>query len=248
MLSKQSILMNKIHDLKVVSIILARKGSKGLKNKNIVNLAGRPLIFYTIEASKLSKYISRTIVSTDSNKIKSVAKSCGAEVPFIRPKEYSKDQSTSEEALYHCINWLKKNENFRPDIVVYLQITDPFRQVEMIDKCVEKLISNPKLDSVFMGLKKHKNYWRKVNNKYVRIADDIDSGAPRQSKEPLYREDTGIALATRTHVIEEGKRIGKNIEIIPYSQEIDFIDIHSKFDLWLSKKIIEDKKITPNKF
>ena len=142
---------------------------------------------------------------------------------------------------------VEKNENYKPDIVVYLQITDPFRSVKMIDDCIEKLISKPNLDSVFMGLKKHKNYWRKSNGKFIRIASDIDSKAPRQLKEPIYREDTGIALATKTHVIESGKRIGKNVEIIPYEQDVDFIDIHSEFELWLSEKIIKKKKIIPNK-
>ena len=144
------------------------------------------------------------------------------------------------------MDWLKENENYKPDIIVYLQITDPFRKVKMIDDCIEKLIENPQLDSVFMGLKKHKNYWRYVDGQYVRIAADIDPSAPRQLKEPIFREDTGIALASRVHVIESGKRIGEKVQIIPYEQDVDFIDIHSEFDIWLSEMIIKEKKISPN--
>ena len=87
--------------------------------------------------------------------------------------------------------------------MVDLQITDPFRKNGMIDKCIEKLINSPSLDSVFMGLVKHKNYWRKLNGKYERLADDIEPGQPRQIKEPFFREDTGIALATKVEVIKE---------------------------------------------
>ena len=77
-----------------------------------------------------------------------------------------------------------------------------------------------------------------LDGKYKRLADDIDPAKPRQIKEPVFREDTGIALATKVEVIKEGRRIGKNIEIIPYEQNVDFIDIHDEFDLWLSKKLI----------
>ena len=68
----------------------------------------------------------------------------------------------------------------------------------------------------------------------------------RQEREPVFREDTGIALATKVEVIKEGRRIGKNIEIIPYEQNVDFIDIHSEFDLWLSQMLINEKNIYPN--
>jgi len=239
-------LSKSISKLNIISIILAREGSKGLKNKNIIDLCGKPLISFTIEASKMSKYISRTIVSTDCEKTKEISLSYGAEVPFLRPSEISNDLATSEDALKHAVDWLEKNENYYPDIIVYLQITDPFRKNGMIDKCIEKLIENPNLDSVFMGLVKHKNYWRKLNGKYERLADDIDSTQPRQIKEPIFREDTGIALATKVEVVKQGRRIGKNIEIIPYEQNVDFIDIHNEFDLWLSKILINERNIYPN--
>lgn len=204
------------------------------------------MISYTIEASLASKYVSRTIVSTDSKEIKKIALQYGAEVPFLRPKPLSNDSAKSESALKHAISWLNENENYEPDIVVYLQITDPFRKKDMIDKCVEKLINNPKLDSAFMALTTHKNYWRKKNGKFIKLANDIESDAPRQIKEPIYREDTGIALASRVEVIKSGKRIGDNAEIIPYEQKADFIDIHSEFDLWLSEQLINEKNIIPN--
>ena len=93
-------------DLNIISVILARGGSKGLKNKNIIHLCGKPLIHYTIKASKMSKYITRTIVSTDCEETKELALLSGAEVPFIRPDEISDDLSTSEVALKHAMEWI----------------------------------------------------------------------------------------------------------------------------------------------
>ena len=231
----------------VVAIIPARGGSKGLPKKNILPLAGRPLINYTIEAAKDAKLVSKVIVSTDDEKIREIALGSGAEVPFLRPPEYSTDQSKVEEALKHAVVWLKENEAYKPDIVVYLQVTDLFRQRGMIDKCVQVLMDNPKVDSAFMGLPVHKNFWRKKNGNFVRLADDIPYGVPRQEREPLYREDTGVALATRYEVVMAGKRLGKNCQVVPYEQEVDFIDIHSEFDMWLSEVIMNKKEIIPNK-
>lgn len=233
-------------DLNVVSIILARGGSKGLPRKNIKSLAGKPLIAYSIEAAKQSKHVSRVIVSTDDDEIASVALQYGAEVPFIRPANLADDDATSEVALKHTVEWLRTNENYNVDIVVYLQVTDVFRKSHMIDDCVQVLLDNPDIDSAFMGLVEHKNYWRNENGKFIRLANDIPYGVPRQKREPVYREDTGIALATRAEVVLQGKRIGENCHVVPYEQDVWFIDIHSEFDLWLSEKIITDKNILPN--
>ena len=230
----------------IVAIILARRGSKGLLNKNIALLDGKPLISYSIECAKQSKYIDRIIVSTDDHKIQEVANKYGAETPFLRPKMYSGDSATSETALRHAVEWLSTYENYSADIVVYLQITDLFRTVEMIDLCVEALINDHSIDSAFMGLIMHKNIWRKIGQKYMQLADDIPYGLPRQEKEPLYREDPGIALATRKEVVLSGRRIGENCKIVPYEQDVDFIDIHTEFDLWLSEVLITKRGIKPN--
>jgi len=232
--------------LNILSIIPARGGSVRVPKKNVKLLNGKPLIAYAIEASQQSKYVNRIIVSTDSDEIKKVANKYGAETPFLRPKMYSGDSATSETALRHAVEWLSTYENYSADIVVYLQITDLFRTVEMIDLCVEALINDHSIDSAFMGLIMHKNIWRKIGQKYMQLADDIPYGLPRQEKEPLYREDTGIALATRKEVVLSGRRIGENCKIVPYEQDVDFIDIHTEFDLWLSEVLITKRGIKPN--
>lgn len=230
----------------IVAIILARGGSKGLPKKNILPINGKPLIAYSIEAANKSKYVDRIIVSTDSQEIANIAIENGAEVPFIRPSNLADDDATSEIALKHAVEWLSDHENYKVDIVVYLQTTDLFRTKTMIDDCIEVLLNQPKIDSSFMGLEVHKNYWRKVDGKFKRLAADIPYGIPRQQREPLYREDTGLALATRSSVILAGNRIGNNVHIIPYEQKVDFIDIHTEFEKWLTEILIIDGKILPN--
>ena len=231
----------------IVAIILARGGSKGLPKKNILPINGKPLIVYSIEAAKKSKYVNRVLVSTDDQEIADIALANNAEVPFLRPKKLSNDTATSEVALKHAVEWLRDKENYQTDIIVYLQTTDLFRSKSMIDDCVKVLLKKPEVDSAFMGLEVHKNFWRKEKGKFTRLADDIPYGIARQSREPLYREDTGLALATRSSVILNGDRIGENVHIVPYDQNVDFIDIHTEFERWLSEILIKDGKIIPNK-
>lgn len=230
----------------IVAIILARGGSKGLPKKNILPINGKPLIVYSIEAAKKSKYVNRVVVSTDDQEIANIALANNAEVPFLRPKNLADDTATSEVVLKHAVEWLRDHENYKVDIVVYLQTTDLFRSKDMIDDCVEVLLNQPEIDSAFMGLEVHKNYWRKENGEFKRLASDIPYGIPRQQREPLYREDTGLALATRSAVILAGNRVGENAYIVPYEQKVDFIDIHTEFEKWLSEILITDGKILPN--
>tara|TARA_Y100001960_G_C14029372_1_gene519788 strand:- start:217 stop:543 length:327 start_codon:yes stop_codon:yes gene_type:complete len=99
------------------------------------------------------------------------------------------------------------------------------------------MLNDEKLDSVFAGHVKHKNYWEEIDEKFVRISKVSQSPLPRQIKKPVLREDTGVALATKSSVILSGKRIGKNVKIVPYEHELGFIDIHTDFDLRLSNLI-----------
>lgn len=134
--------------MKILAFIPARAGSKRVPNKNILPLNGKPLIAYTIEAAKKSKYINRIIVSTDSENIATVAREYGAEVPFIRPESISGPDSTEMEFFDHALEWLSKNECYKPDLIVLLYPTSPFRKSESIDKAVEEILKYPEADSL----------------------------------------------------------------------------------------------------
>ena len=127
---------------KILCIIPARSGSKGLPNKNILDFKGKPLLSWSIEQALQSKYNMRIIVSTDSEEYQKIANNYGAETPFIRPKEISGDYSSDYECINHCINWLRKNENNEYDIVLHLRPTQPCRKVIDIDNCLDLFIEN----------------------------------------------------------------------------------------------------------
>jgi CMP-N,N'-diacetyllegionaminic acid synthase len=126
--------------MKILAIIPARSGSKGLVNKNLLPLMGHPLISYSIKAALESKFINKIIVSTDSESIAQKAKEYGAEVPFIRPEEFAQDDSLDLDVFIHALNWLKENQNYFPDYVIQLRPTSPIRKVEIIDEAIVKFI------------------------------------------------------------------------------------------------------------
>lgn len=143
----------------IIAIITARGGSKGIPRKNIKLMNGYPMLYYTINAALNSKLINRVIVSTDDKEIAEVAKKYGAEVPFMRPLELANDTASSLSVLKHTINWLKDNENYTPDIVVFLLATYPLRESKHIDMVIEKLIeTNAKSVCTVYETDKHP-YW-----------------------------------------------------------------------------------------
>ena len=123
----------KSQKLKILAIIPARGGSKGIPLKNIKKLNKLPLVAHTIQDAKNSKQINRIIVSTDNKKIAEISRKYGAETPFLRPKSFSKNSSSTLDVVQHTIQFLKKVENYTPDIVTILLPTSPFRNSTLID-------------------------------------------------------------------------------------------------------------------
>ena len=132
---------------KILAIIPARGGSKSIKNKNIANLFGKPLIYHSIKTAKDSKLIQKIIVSTDSNKIRSIALKYGAEVPFLRPKKLANDSSKDFGVINHAIKWLEK-QNYYPDLIVHLRPTYPMRNVRFIDKNITLALKQNDFDAM----------------------------------------------------------------------------------------------------
>ena len=129
--------------LAVMAILGARSGSKGVPHKNIKPLAGKPLIAWIIGAVKKSRFVNRIIVSTDSPEYQRIARTCGAEAPFLRPPELATDRAPEFEYIKHALAWLKEHEGYAPDIVVRVMATVPLQRTEDIDAVIEKLIQDP---------------------------------------------------------------------------------------------------------
>lgn len=132
----------------ILGIIPARGGSKGLPGKNIRRINGKPLIAWTIYASKESKYLDEAIVSTDSKAIAQVAEKFGGRAPFLRPDELSKDTSASIDVIFHGIQYMKSQENKSFDIVLMLEPTSPLRDSYDIDRAIEQLIDHTTAKSI----------------------------------------------------------------------------------------------------
>ncbi|MBF0168535.1 MAG: acylneuraminate cytidylyltransferase family protein [Alphaproteobacteria bacterium] len=135
-------------NLEIAALILARGGSTGVPGKNVKPLAGTPLIGHTINVSKSSKYITRTIVATDDKQIADVARQYGADVPFLRKIEHSQKLSRAYDAYRYFLSELKETEGYRPDIMVLLFSTSYSKSVEDVDNAIAKLIET-RCDWVF---------------------------------------------------------------------------------------------------
>ncbi len=138
--------MVKTHE--VLAIIPARGGSKSIPYKNIKLLNGIPLIAYSIAAGLQAQNVNRVIVSTDDKKIADIARHYGAEVPFIRPEQFARDETTDLPVFQHALSWLAKNEKYEPDVIVQLRPTSPIRPLDCIDSAINILLSNQNADSV----------------------------------------------------------------------------------------------------
>ena len=120
----------------IVCIIPARSGSKGILNKNIVNLGGHPLLAWTIATAKKSNLINRTVVSTDSKEYQKIAREYGAEAPFLRPSNISQDNSTDLEFIKHILEFFRES-SFHPDLLIHLRPTTPLRDSQVVDEAIE---------------------------------------------------------------------------------------------------------------
>lgn len=215
----------------MISIIPARGGSKGLPGKNILPLCGKPMIAYTIEAAKQSKYIDHVIVSTDDQKIAEIALQYGAEVPFLRPNFLASDTAQAVDNYIYTIERLSKEWNTPIEEFVVLQPTSPLRIVEDIDGAIEMFMKK-KADSVISYTPEaHPVRWHKYldeNNAFIDIFDTTI--ANRQDLKTSYYPN-GAVYVFRFSMIKERKYYTDKSYgfIMPRVRSVD-IDYKEDFD------------------
>lgn len=225
--------------MKIIAIIPARGGSKGIPLKNIVPLAGKPLIHYTILSAKNSKHIDKIVVSTDNKKIAQVAESAGVCVPFLRPKRLAGDNASTIDVIKNTLKILQLRESYIPDIVVILQPTSPLRTTSLIDKSIVNLKkSNATCVLTVSKIKKHpySSFW--YSDKYLKpFQKDFQKYYQRQKYPDLYYP-TGSVYAFWRKTLETYDSIyGPRIKPIIVN---DFdIDIDSFFDLFMCEMKIK---------
>lgn len=215
----------------MIAIIPARGGSKGLPGKNILPLCGKPMIAYTIEAAKQSKYIDRVIVSTDDQNIADVALEYGAEVPFLRPEFLASDTAMAIDNYIYTIERLSKEWDVSIDEFVVLQPTSPLRLAEDIDGAIDMFLEK-KADSVISYTKEaHPVRWHKYldeNNAFIDIFDTTI--ANRQDMRTSYYPNGAVYVFRFSMIKERNYYTDKSYGfIMPRNRSVD-IDYKDDFD------------------
>lgn len=225
----------------VIAIICARGGSKGLPGKNLKEIEGKTLVGRVVSHAKQCELIDSVFVTTDDENIAASARQYGADTPFLRPESLAQDLSTTEETLKHALLEYETYKSIKYDIAVFLTATDIFRDPEWITQAIKILIEKPHLESVFVGLKTHKNFWEQnqVDGSWTRVKEWMSIYSSRQIRRFIVREDTGLACASRAWLWREGRRIGDKVEIIVNDDDFTGIDIHRKEDLLLAQAGID---------
>jgi len=213
---------------KIVCLIPARGGSKGIPRKNVKLLAGKPLIAYTIEQALQSQYIDRTIVSTDDLEIADISRQYGAEVPFLRPADLAGDQVATMDVLLHAVQWLEEKEKYDFDILVLLHATTPLRSVDDVNSCIKMLVET-KADNVFSVAEAHRNpYFNMVEAGDDGIATLSKKGGyvTRQSAPKVYDMNASIYVWWKDVLKNEKKIFLKksHIFVMPKERSIDIDD------------------------
>ncbi len=203
----------------ILALIPARGGSKGIPHKNILELAGKPLIAYSIAQAHASSWISRTIVSTDDAEIAEIARRYGAEVPFLRPAEYAQDNSPDLAVFQHALRWLLDNEGYSPELVVHLRPTGPVRRVEAIDQAIELMLAHPEADalrSVSVPAQTPYKMWRVGETGYLQPLLEVPGVIepycqPRQGLPEVYWQNGYVDIIRPSTILEKGMMAGELI-------------------------------------
>ncbi len=232
---------------KILAVVPARGGSRGVPRKNIQLLLGKPLIMYVIEAAIASGVINRLVVSTEDAEIEQIVKKNGVEV-VARPPELASDAALTEPVMAHALRALKKNGYF-PDFISLIQCTSPFLTGQVIKDAVSKVTTGG-FDSCITVFypRSHCFKWRRGQHGQFLPEHDPDNRPRRQDMEPIYYEN-GAFYITRMELFEKTKnRFGGKLAkttAIEMSEE-DSLQIDTKYDLWLAEQILQ-KRISQNR-
>ena len=228
--------------MRVLAIIPARGGSKGVPGKNIKLLSGKPLIEYTTEVVLQSKLLTKVVVSSNDDKIIEVAKNTGVEVPFKRPSNLSEDETPTLPVIKHALAYYKNiGEEF--DAICLLQVTSPFRTVDFLDNALQKFI-NEGADSLISVQKvphEYNPHWtfelNEEGNLKIATGEDIIISR-RQDLPTTYHRDGSIYITKTSVILEKNSLYGNTIAYIE-SKEKNFVNIDTLRDWGKAEEIIK---------
>lgn len=221
--------------MEILAVIPARSGSKSVPHKNIREMNGKPMLAYSIEHAKKSRFINRIIVSTDSREYADIGEKYGAEIPFLRPLKYAEDDSTDYDVFYHLLSELKSREGYSPDVVVQLRPTYPVRNPKDIDNMIQMLLDNADTDSVrsIAPAKEIPYKMWKMDEKSKQLAPVLTEieesyNMPRQKLPKVYYQNACIDVFCTDTVMVRHSMTGK--KILGYVMEKNYdIDTEEEF-------------------
>ena len=235
--------------MEILGIIPARGGSKGISRKNLALINNQPLLFYTASAA-LKSNLSRVILTTDDNEIAQAGSKLGLDVPFLRPKSLSCDNTPLEPVLMHTLDILLKVEKYAPDAIVLLHPTSPLREIRHINEAIDIYVTK-KPDSVVsvsppMQHPEEMVCFLKTRMKFLLDIDIINKKKQRQQYTDCYFLNGAIYIINVYSFKQSGNRFG-NI-VIPYlMNNIDSIDINTLEDLFIAESILIQRDKLKNK-
>ena len=231
---------------KILAIIPARGGSKGLPKKNIRIFLGKPLIVWSIEQAKRSNYVDAILVSTENQEIANVARKNGIQVPFLRPKALATDKSPSIDLIIHALDWFEKKGKLF-DILVLLQPTSPLRKRNDLDSAIKKLIDNGDKANCVIGLGEvlHENPYliKKVDNGYVSHVIKMKKNSNTHQRQQLPKSyfPYGVIFASKVTTLRKEKTFYQKKTMPYFIERWQNFDIDDIYDFLCAEAIIKDK-------
>jgi len=234
----------------VLALIPARGGSKSIPRKNILEFAGYPLIAYSIASALAAETVTRVVVSTDDDEISRISRRYGAETPFTRPEEHSRDETPDLPVFIHALEWLRDNEDYQPEIIVQLRPTSPLRRVQHIDEAVYRLLERPGADSVRTVCVPFQNpfkMWRIGSNGYLSPLVDTPYpeayNMPRQALPQVYWQTGYVDAAWADTILTKNSMTGNHILPLVIDPS-EWIDIDSTDDWRRAERMLETGEVT----
>lgn len=222
--------------MNILCVIPVRGGSKGVPGKNLRPVAGRPLVAWSIDHAIGSTTPMRVIVSTDSQEIATVARSFGAEVPFLRPAELATDTAPTEPTIVHAIEWVRA-EGWEPDLVVLLQATSPIRSADAIDRAIAQLLTEG-ADSLVGVVPSSPFLWHPGRPPSADYPVDARPRRQDMNEAMIPLRETGSLYVTRTRVYDDQcNRLGGRVSLF-VMDEREGLDIDTEVDLVIADSIL----------
>ncbi len=234
--------------MEILAVIGARAGSKGLPGKNVLVLAGHPLLAHAIRTATACRHVSRVVFSSDSEEYGAIARAYGAEVPFRRPEAFAADDSVEYHYVRHAVDWLEHEEGYRPDAVVRLCPTTPLILAEDVDRGIELLQSDIAADSVILMTEA-----REHPMKAVKLAPDgvhavsyvsgtgADVSPSNRQGFPRAFNRQGLPVITRYRtLVHQGSQTGDRVRfqlVAPWTA----LDVDTALDFRIVEAVLRDR-------